>query len=473
MSGVDLIARGLAARANTAIRVGNRHARLLRAADAAAGRNPAVLPAWLDAPAYAANTSYAVGQVVTSNGAMYICGIAGTSPASGGGPTSTSGQYVPDGSGGLYWSYLGGARASDAGDGAPIVSIATSNPNLGANWTPGSFPGAYAVRGAAPAPHRGSFWSLSTFETKAGVKACAGASVCFDCDGDRVAIFMPSNSAQVRVIVDGRYLMPGSNVVGGADQWFVIDWTGSTGRRLRRYEVETGKSASYFGCAQTSTQAMVSASDGGEPRMVMIGDSYNAGSSYGPWLAGGSIAQLLAKRLGWRDAWNLSVGGTGYLNASAGFHTYRQRIPQVLALNPDIVMLMGSTNDVGYPPAAVQAEVRQTLAEIRSGTSAPVVVIGVPSINVPGAAATEAAVAAAVAEVADPFTFFIPICGAQPPWVVGGWNNAGTVPSGSSNAGLYIAADNVHPPEIGFDLYAQRVEMAVRASVLPALALAG
>jgi lysophospholipase L1-like esterase len=474
MSARDLVARGLAAQAREAVGAANRHARLLRAADAAAGRNPVVLPPWLAPPAYAPGTAYAPGQVVANNGSWYMCGIPGTSPASGGGPaTTSSGQYVPDGASALYWTYLGGARAADPGDGAPAVSVVTSNPALGANWLPVSLPGAYAVRGAAPAPLRASFWSLASFEAKPGAAMCAGASVAFTCDGDKVALFLPSNSAQVRVIVDGRYLAPGSHVVAGQDEWLVIDWTASSGRRLRHYELETGKSASLFGCAQAGMSAVVSAGGDLGPRMVVIGDSYNAGSSYGPWLAGGSIAQLLAKRLGWRDAWNLSVGGTGYCNASVStFSTFGQRVPQALALAPDVIVLMGSSNDVGYPPAAVQEAVAATLRALRAGTAAPIVVVGIPSINLPGAAATETAIAAAVTQAGDPLAFFVPVCGATPPWVLGAWNNAAGVPAGVNNAGLYVAADNVHPPEIGFDYYAGRIEQAIRTTMLPALAAA-
>lgn len=472
MSGRDAIARGLAARAQAAIGTAARHAALLRAADAALGRNPVVLPPWLAPPAYAPNTAYLPGQVVAHCGRWYMCGIAGTSPASGSGPIATnSGDYLRDGAGSVYWTYLGGARITDPGDGAPQVSVVTSNPALGANWVPGSFPGAYAVRGARAQPLRGDFWSLSSFEAKPGVAMCVGASVAFTSDADKISLFLPANSVQVRVIVDGRYLSIGSHVVGGQDQWLVIDWTASTGRRLRHYELETGKSASQFGCVQTAASAMVSAAAGAGPRMVVIGDSYNAGSSYGPWLAGGSIAQLLGKRLGWGDVWNLSIGGTGYCHAGAAtFSTFGGRVPQALALGPDALVLMGSTNDVGYAPAMVTAAAVATLQAIRAGSAAPVVVIGVPSINLPGAAATEAAIAAAVAQLDDPLVFFVPICLAPSPWLLGAWNNAGGVPAGTVNAGLYVAADNVHPPEIGFDYYAARIEQAIRTAVLPALA---
>ncbi len=471
MSGPDLIARGLAVQARATQRAAARHARLLRAADSAQGRNPATAPPWLAPPAYAPGSAYAPGQVVAHAGAWYMCGIGGVAPATGPGPTGRHhGQYLPDGTGGLYWTCLGGARHPDAADGAPVVTLLTSNPALGANWLPALVPGAYAVRGARPVPLRTSFWSLETLEAKPDMMTCAGASVAFDSDADRLALFLPANSAQLRVLVEERYLHPGSIVIGGQDQWLMIDWTMSSGRRMRRYELETGKSAAQFGCAQTGSSAMVTAAPASDPRLVVIGDSYNAGSSYGPWLAGGSIAQLLGKRLGWRDTWNLSVGGTGYCNTGAGLRTFGDRVPQVLALRPDAVLVMGSTNDVGYSPATVEAAAVAMLRALRGGTPAPIIVVGVPSINLPGARATEQALAAAVAAIADPLTFFVPVTTATPPWVLGSWNNAVGVPSGTANAALYIAGDDVHPPEIGYDYYAQRIEQAIRAQVLPALA---
>lgn len=154
---------------------------------------------------------------------------------------------------------------------------------------------------------------------------------------------------------------------------------------------------------------------------------------------------------------------------AAGFYTFGERVAQALALSPDVVLLMGSSNDTGYPPATVQAAVTATLRAIRAGTRAPIVVVGVPAINLAGVAATEAAVAAGVAAADDPLAFFVPVSGASPPWVTGSWNNAGA-PPGVANAGYYVAADAVHPPEMGFDHYAARLERAIRAEVLPVLA---
>ena len=123
-----------------------------------------------------------------------------------------------------------------------------------------------------------------------------------------------------------------------------------------------------------------------------------------------------------------------------------------------------------YSAGSVEAAAIATLRAIRAGSAAPVIVVGVPSINLPGAPATEAAIASAVARHGDPLTFFVPICSAVPPWVVGAWNAGAGAPAGTANAAFHVAADNVHPPEIGIAYYARRIEQAIRSTVLPALA---
>ena len=472
---MDYAARDAAEQALRFSRRANRMQRLISSAHAAEKRNPMILPAWLAPAAYADATAYGVGEVVSNAGRWYMCGVAGTAPA-GGAPTQVdTAQYMRAVASGPYWTYLSGAQNVDPGDGAPTVNLVSSNPNLGINWHPVTYPSAFRVRGAAPTVHRSTMWSLVAFQAKAGTPMCCGASVSFQSDESKLAIMLPASGQQYRLLIDGRYVRPGSWVVSGGDSWLIVDWTATSGRRLRTYEVETGKSASYFGHVQTSTTATVSASRVDEPRMVVLSDSYNAGSSYGPWLAGGSIAQLLAKRLGWRDAWNLSVGGTGYINPGPGsFYTYLERVPQVLALNPDAILIMGSTNDIDHTPANVTAAVSQTLRRLRAGTTAPIIVAGMAPLNSANVVPTEAAIALAVAQFGDPHAFFIPIATDTMPWLLGPWNNS-TAPSNTAgvvrvkNDALYLAGDNTHPPEIGFDYYAQRIEQAVRSSILPTL----
>jgi hypothetical protein len=61
---------------------------------------------------------------------------------------------------------------------------------------------------------------------------------------------------------------------------------------------------------------------------------------------------------------------------------YGYRITEALTLNPDIWVLMGSTNDTGQGVSTIQAATLALLQSIRSGGStAPIVVLGVWSLN--------------------------------------------------------------------------------------------
>lgn len=76
------------------------------------------------------------------------------------------------------------------------------------------------------------------------------------------------------------------------------------------------------------------------PRVVILGDSFASGS-----LA--SFPIYLADVLGWDDVISSGAGGTGYVANNSGTNAnYYQRVQHdVIAENPDIVWIEGSTND--------------------------------------------------------------------------------------------------------------------------------
>lgn len=102
--------------------------------------------------------------------------------------------------------------------------------------------------------------------------------------------------------------------------------------------------------------------------IAMIGDSYvnGAGESRNFPNQGAGTCETFAPRLGlMMGGDNLilaGIGGSGWLAAGEG-SKYRNRVDEVLALNPDVVVFYGSTNDGQTPDtAALQAEVEATLA---------------------------------------------------------------------------------------------------------------
>ena len=86
------------------------------------------LAAVLGGTAWVASTAYSLGNHVKNGGNVYVCTAAGTSAASGG-PMGT-GANIHDGSGTLYWAYVGASNFSASATGA-VVTCAGS---AAGNW---------------------------------------------------------------------------------------------------------------------------------------------------------------------------------------------------------------------------------------------------------------------------------------------------------------------------------------------------
>jgi acyl-CoA thioesterase-1 len=115
------------------------------------------------------------------------------------------------------------------------------------------------------------------------------------------------------------------------------------------------------------------AGPGARPVAVFLGDSYTAASDHG-----GGYALRTAEALGWTPVLE-AVNGTGYVAAggSSGGAPYGDRLAAVVADQPAVVVVQGSTNDVGSPVAAVGAAATTLYADLRARLpDAEVVVLG-------------------------------------------------------------------------------------------------
>ena len=122
----------------------------------------------------------------------------------------------------------------------------------------------------------------------------------------------------------------------------------------------------------------------GEPLVAFLGDSWTAG--VGATDRRGYVVRT-AGRLGWGYA-NFGVGGSGYSVPGPHHSLFAERIPQLVALHPDLVVVQGSLNERHSTPGRLGPAARTTLAELASALppGTPVVVIGA-SYN-PGTADT-------------------------------------------------------------------------------------
>ena len=141
----------------------------------------------------------------------------------------------------------------------------------------------------------------------------------------------------------------------------------------------------HSGNVTASTSPLPTYPTAAPPRSVaLLGDSYSGGSNMD---SGNSsiFPALLANKLGF-DAHNFSVGGSGFIAPGQTNQPFCARVPAVVALQPDAVVVEGGHNDGNYPEAQVQAAAGDVLTRLHAGLpKAKIIVIGPiwPSSDVP------------------------------------------------------------------------------------------
>ena len=111
----------------------------------------------------------------------------------------------------------------------------------------------------------------------------------------------------------------------------------------------------------TIVQHVVHGSSDG-PIVVAIGDSIMEGhglSSDQAWLA------LLAREDGWRFT-NLASDGSGFVTAGDNGDTFADQAAVAETLRPDVIILAGSSNDLGADDTTIGRTTTVTIADIRA-----------------------------------------------------------------------------------------------------------
>ena len=185
----------------------------------------------------------------------------------------------------------------------------------------------------------------------------------------------------------------------------------------------------------------------GRPLVAFLGDSWTAGVG-----ATGrrGYAVRAAEQLGWGYA-NFGVGGSGYSVPGPHGSRFAERVPQLAALHPDVVVVQGSLNERRSTEAALRPAAVSTLTRLRSALDpgTPVLVIGA-SYNPGTPDGTIEEINAAVSDAA---------AGAGLPFVdpaAAGWTDP-------HDAGLW--SDTIHPDDRGHQVIADRLAPLLRALV--------
>jgi lysophospholipase L1-like esterase len=442
--------------------------KLRKLAAAAQINNPLINTPLGPAPAWVINTAYVQGQVVVNGGYQYVCSVAGTSAGSGG-PTGQGFAPITDNT--VTWLYYGFSTPSAAAANQPVISVASSVPgtltqNIAMNASPSPF---YFTGGIPYVDGFGSysFYSvLTTGSTKGGV----AAAVTFMTDANEVAVKVYGGTQVVRYIIDGQYVTISGykDGNGGNPSYNLIDFTNAGGRKTRTITFSFMAGNTTFGgisIAPTEEAWAPPAKD--RLRVIWIGDSISSGGNGSPTILDTDTPRQVGQYLGWSDVWDSSQGGVGYTATNGGgFYTFGQTATNMVPGNsPDLVVFMGSVNDVGTASATQQANVLTALRNVRSAyATVPIIVLGIwPDSTGPSAGlkSTETDVQTAVATFSDANTYFIPI--ANDPvqaWMTGTGKNTSTTGSGNSDA--YTSSDGTHPSDIGRLYEVQREVAAIR-----------
>ena len=215
---------------------------------------------------------------------------------------------------------------------------------------------------------------------------------------------------------------------------------GGAGRAAAPTTAETTASTTDRTVASTAARTAEAAPP---VRAVFLGDSYTVGVG----ATAPTYAQQVADRMGWVRI-DAAQSGTGYVADGGGGDRapFGDRVDDVAAADPDVVVVQGSVNDVGADPGDVGAAAGALYAELTVAVpGARVVVLGPP--DAPGVPrdAVEA-VRDALAGAADEagLTFADPI--------TGGW----LAPPED------VYADGLHPDDEGHAALADGLVAALR-----------
>jgi lysophospholipase L1-like esterase len=203
-------------------------------------------------------------------------------------------------------------------------------------------------------------------------------------------------------------------------------------------------------------------------KVATIADS--TGSATGATLPNGGWEAIAGKLLGWSDVREIAIGGSGFVNTGPSNSTFGDatRLADLAEANPDVLVVMSSSNDSATATATVTAAALAALRAYRTALpSAPIIVTGAWGGAGPSAAQTnnENAVKSAFDTWADANSWWVPVLtDTTGSWVFGTGTSSATNGSGNTD---YFAFDTAHPNQAGHFYFAARFARAVRDLVLP------
>ncbi|WP_395652553.1 SGNH/GDSL hydrolase family protein [Brevundimonas sp.] len=389
-------------------------------------------------PDWAPTTAYVNGQVVKQGGFEYVCRTSGTSAGSGG-PTGRGFADIVDGT--VVWQFNQVQRATAASSEAPTITTTTKPASLTKQYRAIKEASAFAYYGGKAVPSSASgviFTAVTTLLAGSVVTSAPGQdnfNPCISFVTDALVFAVENantigSSRKFFIEIDGQFYSDTPLIGSGGGSFIVFDFTGKE-KRQRTIKLYWRRSTPEEFRGVWVQRADAIWAPPVSPRMVVLGDSFVAGSSYSGYTQGQDAASMLGQALGIDDVWNIAKGSCGFVTTAGGTrYTHGERLTDATDPNPDILVVCGNHNDNANSRAVVAAAILSYLQRFRAACpNAFIIFFGTwksEGMTTQQAIDMEGAAADAIAAFGDSKTAFIPV-NSDPS---GPWLN-GTVSTGS------------------------------------------
>jgi lysophospholipase L1-like esterase len=250
--------------------------------------------------------------------------------------------------------------------------------------------------------------------------------------------------AAFRILVNGRYLTPTHQALGGAAgqmAFITVDFGAPIIAPVTITLEVTG--APFYGVIHQNAST-ISKVPGPDPKkLMMVLDSYGGGSGQVTTLT--SLARTAAWLLGYRALSNTSIGGSGWLaGGNNGEPAIGSRVStDIVNQAPDVVVFGLGHNDTAFTDAQVQAAAASAVAAVRNGLPNALIIVTGPLFSTPTPgryASMQAAIFAGVSGVSGVVT----VDTVKSPWIT------------AANASKYVSSDGTHPVQVGANYFGIR-----------------
>jgi hypothetical protein len=184
--------------------------------------------------------------------------------------------------------------------------------------------------------------------------------VTFLTDANLLSIVMPFTN--VRISIDDRYYDLGTQPNIGFLNYYTLDFSSAGSKKVRKIRVE-GALAFFYGVYVQPGDSLQAPSSNDVIKAQFVGDSFFNANGVTPL----TIADLVGLRMGWANAIPSNNGGSGFVAAIPGFSiNYLDRIQDVKAIAPDVLVYVTSGNDNGSAYASILNNAVSCLRQART-----------------------------------------------------------------------------------------------------------